>query len=201
MVVTFGCTVLPPKPDRTQFIVLAPITSLPKSAPLASPNLSSLAIGLGPIQLPQYLDHPDLLIRTSPNGFELSERTRWAEPLPDDFRRVLASDLTHLLGTSNIVQYPWYPGTRLDYIVHIEVQRFEADTNQNAQLTAHWDLRTAQSIQVLVARTAQFSTPMTSPNGDAAAAALSANVGELAGEIASAITQLEQQRLVRGGIQ
>jgi len=194
-----GCSVLTPKQDHTRFIMLAATT--PSAAggeqSAGSPNLASIAIGLGPVQLPQYLDRPELVIRTSPNGFDLSQTDRWAEPLADNFCHVLANDLTNMLGATNILQYPWYPGSKLDYIVHIEVQRFEADTSRNAQLVARWDLRT-QSDQVLATRDMQLSRPLSSLTGDAAAAALSEEVGELTGQIAAAIVQTEQQRLARG---
>jgi uncharacterized lipoprotein YmbA len=195
-----ACSVLAPKQDRTHFIMLAPTTPSSSSrTPLrASPKLASVAIGLGPVQLPQYLDRPELVIRTSPNGFELSQTDRWAEPLGDNFCQVLANDLTNLLGTANIVKYPWYPGTRLDFIVHIQLQRFEADTNNNAELIGRWELRTPQADQSLAASDAQISRPLSSPAGDAAARALSQDVAELAGQIASAVAQSEQQRLARG---
>jgi uncharacterized protein len=194
-----GCSMLPPKRDRARFIVLATTTPGGSNGAqlTAIPNLTPVTIGLGPVKLPGYLDRAELVIRTSPNGFDLSETNRWAEPLADNFRHVLANDLSNLLDTTNIVQYPWDPETRLDYIVHIQVQRFEPDTSGNAQLTARWDLRTPQSDQVLASREAQLSRPMTSLAGDAAAAALSEDVAELAGQIASAIVQAQQQRMAR----
>jgi uncharacterized lipoprotein YmbA len=193
-----GCTMLAPTQDRTRFIVLAPATSEVSNGGKSIPgqNLSSLAIGLGPVQLPEYLDRPEFVIRTSPNGFELSETDRWAEPLADNFRHILATDLTNLLGTTDIVQYPWYPGTRLDYIVHIQVQRFEAATNRTAELVADWELRTSAD-QLLGNREAQLSRPLTSLSGDAAAAALSRDIAELARQIASAVARVQQQRLAR----
>ncbi len=194
-----GCSVLEPKQDRTRFILLAPLTAGSNGTQSSGGyKLASVAIGLGPVQLPEYLDRPELAIRTSPNGFELSETARWAEPLIDNFRHVLANDLTNLLGTSNITQYPWYPGTRLDYIVHVQVQRFEADSNQRAELVARWQVQTAQNVQVLAARESHWSHAMTASGGDAAAAALSADLAELAKEIASVIVQAEQQRLASG---
>jgi uncharacterized protein len=192
--------VLSPKEDRTRFIMLAATsTAAPSgSESSAGQKFTSLAIGLGPVKLPAYLDRPELMVRTSANGFNLSETDRWAEPLADNFRQVLANDLTNLLGTTNIVQYPWYPGTRLDYVVHVQVQRFEAGTDHKADLIARWDLRTAQNDQVLISRDAQLSQPLASLTGDAAAAALSQDVAELANQIASGIAQNEQQRLARG---
>jgi uncharacterized lipoprotein YmbA len=189
-----GCSALSPKPDRTRFILLAPTTAGGSSSAqlAAGPNLTSLAIALGPIQLPEYLDRPELVIRTSPNGLQLSETNRWAEPLADNFRHVLANDLTNLLGTTNIVQYPWYPGTRLNYIVRGEVQRFEASTNKTAQLIAHWDLRMPQNNQVLANREAQISCPLSSLDGDTIAAALSKALAELAAQISSTIAEAAQ---------
>jgi uncharacterized lipoprotein YmbA len=145
--------------------------------------------------MPDYLDRPEMVIRTSPNGFELSETDRWAESLSDNFRHVLANDLTNLLGTTNIVQYPWYPGTRLDYVVQVQVQRFEAGRNQTAEFMGRWDLKKPQSDQLLAGRDLHLSRPMTSLDGDAAAAELSHEIGELAQQIASAIVQVEQQGL------
>jgi uncharacterized protein len=200
IVVFSGCSVLAPKQDRTRFIMLTSTTSGSLNNPraAANPALTSAAIGLGPIQLPEYLDRPELLIRTSPNEFELSERDRWAEILTDNFRHVLANDLTNLLGTTNIVQYPWYPGTRLDYVVQIQVQHFEAGTNQTAELAAHWELRTPETEQMLASREAQFSRRLTSLTGDAAAAGLSEDVAALAAQISLTIVQAEQQHLARG---
>ncbi|MBV8774825.1 MAG: membrane integrity-associated transporter subunit PqiC, partial [Deltaproteobacteria bacterium] len=158
----------------------------------------SAIIGLGPVQLPEYLDRPELVIRTSPNGFELSETDRWAEPLADNFRHILANDLTNLLGTTNIVQYPWYPGTRLDYIVRVQVQRFEINTSKSAELVARWELTTSQVDQPVATHDVHLSHATASLTGDSAAAALSEDVGELAGQIALTISQMEQQRLARG---
>jgi uncharacterized protein len=195
-----GCSVLAPKPDRTRFILLTSASpgSSNSGESAAGPALTSTAIGLGPVQLPGYLDRPELLIRTSPNGLELSEKDRWAETLADNFRHVLANDLTNLLGTTNIIQYPWYPGTKLDYIVHVQVQRFEADTNRTAELMARWDLRTPQTDQVLASREVHFTRPLTSLTGDAAAAGLSQDVAELASQIGATIMHAEQQRVARG---
>jgi uncharacterized protein len=190
---------LSPRPDRTRFIMLTPATAeMSGEQSNGGQKLTSLAIGLGPVHMPDYLDRPELVIRTSPNGFELAENDLWAETLTENFRQVLASDLTNLLGTANIVQFPWYPGTRLDYIVHVRIQRFEADTSQSAKLVARWDLITPQGDQVLATNELHLSRPSSSLSGDAVAAALSLDVAGLAQQIASAVVQVEQQRLARG---
>ena len=40
-----------------------------------------LAIGVGPVKLPLYLDRPHIVTRTSTNEFDSSGFDRWAEPL------------------------------------------------------------------------------------------------------------------------
>jgi uncharacterized protein len=193
-----SCTVLPPQPDRARFIMLTPATPAAFNHEKPSAGLGSIAIGLGPVELPAYLDREELVMRTSPNGFELSETNRWAESLPDSFCKVLAADLSERLDNAALVQYPWDPETRLDYTVRVEIQNFEADTNQTASLVAHWEVRAAQGDQTISTREAQISRSLTSLSGDAVAAALSDSVAELAGQIASTIVQAQQQRVARG---
>jgi uncharacterized protein len=196
-----GCTVLSPRQDNTRFILLTPTTPARSNGTLtASPNVSAVAIGLGPVSLPEYLDRPELVIRTSPNGFDLSEIDRWAEPLADNFRHVLASDLTTVLGGGNIVEYPWYAGTRLDYIVQVQVEHFEAAANRSAQLSARWQLKTSKGDEVLASHEPRFNRIVDSLEGDTVAAALSTEIGALAEQIASALVQAEQQRVARGEV-
>ncbi len=193
--VSAGCS-LAPHQDRTHFIILA--SAVPPGKMRDEQRSGPEAIGLGPVQMPEYLDRPELILRTSPNGFELSEIDRWAEPLADNFRHVLTNDLTALLPGSNIVQYPWYPGTRLDYTIGIQVQRFEADTaSRKAVLAARWELKGSQGGQPLLIRDVQLSQPLSSLVGDTVAAALSQNVASLALQIVGGLDDLEQQRLAR----
>jgi uncharacterized lipoprotein YmbA len=196
VLVTSGCAALSPRQERTRFLLLVAASS--GTAEGANSNPGSLTIGLGPIQLPEYLDRQELVVRTSPNGFNLSDTDRWAEPLADNFRHVLATDLRTQLGTGNILQYPWYPGTKLDYVVRLQVERFDADINNTAELIARWELRIPKNDQLLASRESQFSHPANSGTGDAIAAALSADVAALGQQIGSAIVQAQQERFARG---
>jgi uncharacterized protein len=192
--VTNGCTALAPRQERTHFLLLAPAAS----GPASGAKVRSLTIGLGPVQFPQYLDRQELVIRTSPNGFNLSERDRWAEPLAENFRNVLAADLRSQLANVNIVPYPWYPGTGMDYVVRVQVERFDTDSTNAAELIARWELMNPKSRQVLVGREVQFRQPASSDGGEAIAAALSSELAQLGQQVASAIVQVEQERVARG---
>src|SRR6185437_10868913 len=110
-----GCgTLLAPRHDPTSFFILA---ALPANGAVGSASSAAraLSIGLGPVQLPDYLQRDEIITRTGPNRVVISETDRWAEPLGDSFRRVLGNDLSGRLDGADVVPYPWYSSVRLDY--------------------------------------------------------------------------------------
>ncbi|MBW2259666.1 MAG: membrane integrity-associated transporter subunit PqiC, partial [Deltaproteobacteria bacterium] len=48
-----------------------------------------LAIAVGPVNFPDYLNRPQIVIRRSQNELELEEFHRWAGPLKENFSSVL----------------------------------------------------------------------------------------------------------------
>jgi uncharacterized lipoprotein YmbA len=190
MLAAGGC--FSPRPDPSKFFVLAPVgAAAPNSiAPAGLSASSSPTIGIGPIKLPEYLDRDEVVTRVAPNRLELSEQDRWAEPLDNNFKQVLAQDLTQLLGTHSITFYPWAGTTRVDYQVRIDVYRFETDPAANAHLIAHWQVLDASG-KLLYANDSNLSEQ--AQPGEPVAAALSRTVDGLARQIASAIQSLPRR--------
>jgi uncharacterized protein len=186
-----GC--FSPQPDPSKFFVLAPAGAAAANsiAPAGLSPSSSPIIGLGPIKLPEYLDRDEVVTRVGPNRLELSEKDRWAEPLSNNFRQVIAQDLTQSLGTHSIMFFPWVGTTRIDYQVRIDVYRFETDPGANAQLVAHWQVLDGSG-KLLYAGDSKLSQQ--AQPGEPVAAALSRTVEDLAREIASAIKSLPRHR-------
>ncbi|HVA79396.1 MAG TPA: PqiC family protein [Candidatus Binataceae bacterium] len=185
-----GC--FSPRPDPSKFFVLAPAGAAANSiAPAGLATSSSPTIGIGPIKLPEYLDRDEVVTRVGPNRLELSDKDRWAEPLDNNFKQVIAQDLTQSLGTHSIAFYPWYGTTRVDYQVRIDVYRFETDPSANAQLVAHWQVLDGSG-KLLYAADSNL-TEQAQP-AEPVAAALSRTVDRLARQIASAIQSLPPRR-------
>jgi uncharacterized lipoprotein YmbA len=186
-----GC--FSPQPDPSKFFVLAPAAmgGANSIAPAGLATSSSPTIGLGPIKLPQYLDRDEVVTRVGPNRLELSDRDRWAEPLADNFKQVLAQDLTHLLGTHSIIFYPWAGTTHVDYQVRIDVYRFETDSSANARLLAHWQVFDGSG-KLLYANDSNVSEQ--AQPGEPVASVLSRTVDDLARQIASAIQSLPRRQ-------
>ena len=184
-----GC--FSPQPDASKFLVLAPAgaSAANSVAPAGLASSSSPTIGIGPIKLPEYLDRDEVVTRVGPNRLQLSANDRWAEPLDNNFKQVLAQDLTRSLGTHSIIFYPWFGTTHVDYQVRIDVYRFETDSSANAQLVAHWQVLDG-SAKLLYADDSQLNEQ--ARPGESGATALSRTVEDLARQIASTIQSLER---------
>jgi uncharacterized lipoprotein YmbA len=100
----------------------------------------NVGIGVGPIEIPDYLDRPQIITRTNRNELHLSEYNRWAEPLAENFTRTLASNLSAILATDKIHTYPWDTPEAVDYQVLVNVSRFDAEPGGSAVLKARWSL-------------------------------------------------------------
>lgn len=190
-----GCaSVLAPRPDRSKFFVLTPISD--GIVPVASSASSAAppSIGVGPVDFPDYLRRTQVVTRSAPNQIELSEERRWAEPLDKNFVRVLCENLAALLNTQRVERYPWPRKTALDYQVIVDVQHFERSTDGQSQLLARWSIRDARTGEVLVSSRTTASAPVAT--GEAgASAALSNDLAALSRDIAVQIAELGRHRM------
>jgi hypothetical protein len=152
-----------------------------------------LAIGVGPISLPNYLDRPEIVRRATPNQFDLAAYDRWGEPLDDVFPRVMAENLSVLLATDRVFLLPQRRATTIDYQVEVEVTRFDADVGGPAVLSARWEIFDNDGNALVVDRST-FTETIGSEDYGAIATAMSQTVAALSREIASAITALSGPR-------
>jgi hypothetical protein len=184
-----GCTLLAPVPDQSRFFLLTPITPAPSGAPVTQGNTSALVLGLGPIKLPDYLERDEIAARVESNRVEFSQNDHWAEPLKNNFTRVLAQNLSTLLGTQQIINFPWYSSSRIDYQITVEVDRFECDTQGNGRLEAQWSIDDPLSGRILDRGDSDLSAPC-GTSVDQGVAGLSQALGNFSRQIATAVAQV-----------
>ena len=115
----------------------------------AAVKTSGLAVGVGPLMLPTYVDRAELVFQSGPNQFEIPAKVRWAGALQDNFGQVLATDIGRHLGSGNVVANPAPGDTRFRYRVSVAVRQFHAISGQDAILDASWRVETADTRQVL----------------------------------------------------
>ena len=169
-----GC--LQARPDRTRFFLLNGETPSGHEAGVTE-------VGLGPINLPQYLDRPEMVSRVDDYEVRVEQDAQWAEPLHDGLLRALRQDLSRSLGAT-IVAYPWDPGKAPAQTIEIEVRRFERRVDGNAELVVLYTAKDSAATRPAVPRELRLVEPISSPGGDAAVAAQSRLLTSLANEIA-----------------
>jgi uncharacterized lipoprotein YmbA len=159
-----------------------------------STGLEKMFLGIGPVKFPGYLDRQEIVVRSGQNRLEVSEIDRWAEPLQENFSRVLSENLALLLNTDLIIIYPWSPANRPRYYVEIEVLRLEANRERNGQLFARWSVLDGADKKVAVVKESRVTRNAQEKTTDGSVAALSEAVGDLSREIANAVSAIDGQR-------
>ena len=145
-----------------------------------------LAIGVGPVTLPPYLDRRQIVTRASRAKLTLAEFDQWAAPLQDTVAHVLAENLALLIPTERVWLAPWPRTAAVDYQVLVEVTRFDGTTGGEVVLAARWSLVTAEEKELLM-RQARFSAPACEQDYEVTATAMSQALGALSRDIAAAI--------------
>ena len=159
-----------------------------QAATTNSPGLARPAIGVGPIQLPGYLDQDQIVTRISQNRVTLSGDDRWAEPLEDNIGQVLAHNLSVLLRDRVRVQ-PWPARERPTYQLEIDVLSFETDTAGTAHLVARWFLRDVASRQTIAEKETRLTASGAGTSTEQSVASLSKALGDFSVAIANVIRE------------
>jgi uncharacterized lipoprotein YmbA len=175
-----GCSVT--KPSR--YYLLTPVTE----HAAGKVNTPPLALGIGPVAFPAYLDRPEIAVRSSGNELNYAGSHRWAEPLKTAFSHTLAENLSIMLPTDRTVIHPWSRSTMLDYQVIINVTRFDADAAGTVILTAGWELMRSSDSTVMQRDRATYTEAAGSSDYPAIVAAQSRAVERLSLDIAAAIS-------------
>jgi hypothetical protein len=181
-----GCLSLGSTP-ATRFYILTPLTddamALPSMA--VSPERSKrVSVGLAPVEIPRYLDRPQIVTRITSNELNLSEFDQWAEPLTDSVNHVLAESLTRLLATYGVDVLSESRASRSDYYVGVVLQRFECEADNECVLQAHWTLVGERDQAMRVQNVFEVHMPLEGAGYEAMVGAMSRALGALSRDIA-----------------
>ena len=176
-----GCVSSPPP----RFYVLAPLsTERPVDAG------TEIAVGVGPVELPDYLDRQQIVTRSGQNELKLAEFDRWGESLRDNAAQVLAENLAVLLPSKKISTYPWRRSAQVAYQVTVKVTRFDHTEGGETVLGARWSILDGAGAELLT----RESRYVESPAGDsypATVAAMNRALAQFSREVANAINGLK----------
>jgi len=179
--------------DRTRYYVLSPTPAAPGSAAPAA--VSSAAVGVGPVQIPRYLERLQIVTRGANDGVEIAADDRWAEPLENGIARVLADNLATQLGSERVTVFPWRGGVArvLDYQVAVMVLTFEGAPGREVTLDARWRLL-GRNGQEIVLKRSTIREPLTGAGYQPLVGGLNRTLARLAQEIAGEIQSRAETR-------
>ena len=156
------------------------------------PGKNGRQITIGPVTLPDMVERPQLVLRTSANKVTLVEDHQWAEPLKSDIPRVIAENLARLLGTRQVSVYPQSAGDQAEYRVLVDVQQFESTLGSRAAIDALWTVRrSSQDGPSFKTGRSSVEEPAGGANYEALAAAHSRALVRLSRDIADAIRSIQ----------
>jgi uncharacterized protein len=165
------------------------------AAPGTKPQ-ADYSVSVGPVTVPAVVDRQQMAIKTGSNQVFLDENERWASPLKDNITRVVADDLSELLGTSQVTLYPQSPAIGASYRVIIDILRFEMELGKAATLDALWIVNPASAPKDEKAHRIRkiYTEPVTGGSYAELAAAQSRALGKLSADIAAIIQKLDGQK-------
>jgi len=140
---------------------------------------------VGPVSVPSAVDRPEFVVQVAPNRVEIEEFDRWAGPLGESIARTVATDLSVLLGATDVAVAP-FANFDPAYRVTINVQRFESVLNDSVSLDAVWTVHTVAGKTTHAGRTIAKEA-VGSGDFEGVAAAHSRAIATMSGDIAAAI--------------
>ena len=199
-----GCFRLSRDAPRVQYFVLSgaaqasavagEATGVPPGAP-STPDGAGLALGLRRLNLASYLSVPSIVIRRGVNEIVVSEFHRWGEDLGEGINRVVAAHLERTPTVRAVDVAPWAARARHDYLVQLNVSRFEgaadsAATEGRSHVLAGWDIIRPLDGRVLVrGSTEAFGGPWRVGDYPGLVTGLDAALARLARDISSCLSR------------
>jgi uncharacterized lipoprotein YmbA len=146
-----------------------------------------IAVGVGPLNLPAYLDRPHIVTRATEHQLKLSEFNRWAEPLKESMLRVIVVNLSNQLESTRVFVLPRRsPVVQIDFKVEINVARFDGRFGGEVMLVARWILLGKED-QVIATKVSIIREQSAGDDYDALITAQNSLLRKLSNEITEAI--------------
>jgi uncharacterized lipoprotein YmbA len=174
---------------NTNFYILSPLAR-PVVEKQDEKGNKCKTIAVGPLDLPEYLNRPQIVTRVNPSELRLAELDNWAEPLKGNIIRVLAENISRLICTKAVVIYPWNKSLGIDYQVDIKIIWMDGKLGDKAILVIQWAILDATDKSVLLTRNSQYTESVTGTTYSALVEAHSRLIAAFSQDIVQAIKSL-----------
>jgi uncharacterized lipoprotein YmbA len=118
-----------------------------------------MIIGVGPVELPEHLERPQIVTKIGSSELHFSEFNRWAGPLEKNFSRVLAENLSILLSTDKVLVYPWIGTLEVKRQLRVNIHQFGSLPGGEVLLKVLWGIKDEDGKFLFSVKKSSFSTP------------------------------------------
>ena len=104
-------------------------------------NLKHTVIGVAEVDIPEYLDKPEVVTRLSQGRLQVNETERWAGAFDKNIQSVLTENLSMMLSQYSFMSYPWDEPVKEQYRIYLSIEHFDGDTTTGmVRLEGRWTL-------------------------------------------------------------
>jgi uncharacterized lipoprotein YmbA len=153
----------------------------------------TLAIGVGPVELPKFLDRPQIVTRISQHRVEVSEFHRWAGSFSEDFLRVLAKNISMLLPADRVAAYPWTDQFSPSFRIPLTVEQFDGQFGGDVVLNVIWSVWHQKDTNEPVIKHTLIKEPVSHEDYDALVEAQSRAIAALSRAIVDEINRVSHR--------
>jgi uncharacterized lipoprotein YmbA len=152
-----------------------------------------LAIGVGPVKFPKFLDRPQIVTRKSQHRVEVSEFHRWAGSFSEDFLRVLAKNISMLLPADRVAAYPWADRFSPSFCIPLTVEQFDGQFGGDVVLNVTWSVWNQKDANGPVIKHTRIKEPVSAEDYEALVEAQSRAIGTLSRAIVEEIERVSDR--------
>ena len=169
-----------------RFYTLTPLKQ-EDAKPSSSETATSVSVRIAPVEIPDYLDRPQIATRGGSNELRLAEFDRWAGSLSENIAAVLAENLSTLLGSDRVSVYPRMGAEKADYSVVMRVLRLDCVPGDRVLLKAQWTIFTGQDKKDVATCLKTYTESLSNDRYETMVAAVSHTLEQVSREIAREI--------------
>ena len=155
----------------------------------AESKKAATLVGIGPVEVPAYVDRDNMVIHANQTELELLQFDRWAEPLTHNLSRVLVENVSEHLTNLGVTVVRWDDGLPVNYRFQVEFTRFDIMKEGKVSLVARWILFATDNQETLAIKTSRFSGSGTPENYGSLVSEMSRHVASLSREMAETLSK------------
>lgn len=189
VLLTSGCLSVGDSPAPRFYTLNAPGSEAIKQFDLAS----ELIIGIGPVEIPEFQNRPQMVTKNKEGMLKFAQFERWGEALDAGLARTIVENLTLMLPQADFQILPCNFVIPLNYQVLLNFVQLDSQLDKEILLVVQWTIIDTKAKAMLITKRSQIHQPIQIHNYAGLARALSSATTILSEEIAQNLSNVSLQ--------